>query len=452
MTPKKQPTSQLGFLSPSLKEQLNPNQPLYLLSEKVDWVYFEKAFSPFYSNQGRPAHPIRLMVSLLILKSMYNHSDESLVGQQWVMNPYYQYFSGFTQLQWKQPCAASDLVHFRKRIGEQGVEKILKHSVDLHAKDGHDNHLSIDTTVQEKYITYPTDAKLRKKVIDKCVRIADQEGIVLRRSYSRTSKYLLRFTYNPTHPKRAKKARSANKSLKTIANRLLRELDRKLPCGHPYGEELALYKKVVEQHRHSKDKVYSLHEPGVYCMSKGKAHKKYEFGVKASVCLTQKTGIIVGAMTFPVNVYHTHTLEGVLGQVQRLTGKLPKTATVDRGYKGTTQMEGTQVIRPSKPRKTDSVYQKRRKRKHCRRRAAIEPVIGQLKSDHRAAVNFLSGKMGDQVNFMLAASGFNFKKLAIKISKNFFWLFQQPKIWTKQWARYTGQTEVLAINSLKMSF
>ena len=193
------------------------------------------------------------MVSLLVLKSLYNLSDEGLVEGQWIMNPYFQYFSGYHQLRWSSPCAASDLVHFRKRIGQSGVEMILAESIRIHGKDGNDTHISTDTTVQEKDITYPTDAKLRKQVIDKCVTIAKKEGITLRRSYKRTVKQLVRDTYNSKHPKRAKKARSANKKLQTIANRLLRELDRKLPKEHAYQEKLSLFEKVANQKRGDKD-------------------------------------------------------------------------------------------------------------------------------------------------------------------------------------------------------
>lgn len=262
------------------------------------------------------------------------------------MNVYFQYFSGAQHQQWGQPCAASDLVHFRQRIGEVGVEKILKHSIDKHGKDGQGPHVSVDSTAQEKNITYPTDAKLHKKIIDKCAKKAKREGIALRRSYKRTSKELLRDTYNGTHPKRRKKAGAAKRKLKTIAGRLVRELERKLPPGD-FARELELFKEVLAQKKDSKDKVYSLHEPQVYCMGKGKAHKKYEYGCKASIVLTQKTGIIVGAMTFKTNVYDGHTLEGALQQTTALTGKAPKTATVDRGYQGKQQVGHTQVLLPS---------------------------------------------------------------------------------------------------------
>jgi len=419
MRSKKKPKNQLHFLAPSLKEQLNNKHELYLLANAINWEYFEEEFKDFYSDKGRPAHPIRLMVSLLILKSIYNLSDEVLVEQHWEMNVYFQYFSGFTLQQWGEPCAASDLVHFRGRIGEQGVKKIFKHSIDRHGKDGQDPHVSIDSTAQEKNITYPTDAKLHKKIIDKCVKKAKKEDVKLRRSYKRTAKQLVRDTYNGAHPKRRKKANAAKRKLKTIAGRLIRELERKLPQG-TYTEELELYKRVLAQEKNSKHKIYSLHEPEVYCMSKGKAHKKYEYGCKASVVLTQKTGIIVGAMTFKTNVYDGNTLEDVLKQTEGLTGKIPKTATVDRGYKGKQAVGETKINIPKPPLKKDNAYQKRKKRKHFRRRAAIEPIIGHLKSDHRATRNFLKGQMGDSINFMMAAAGFNFKKLMKKLKE--LWL------------------------------
>lgn len=424
MRAKNSTTSQLNFLAPTLKEQLNPHHPLYLLAHKIDWDYFEKEFSNFYAERGRPAHSIRLMTSLLILKAMYNLSDEKLVEEHWEMNAYFQYFGGLQHQRWGQPCAASDLVHFRHRIGESGVETIFRHSIEKHGKDGQDPDVSVDSTVQEKNITYPTDAKLHKKIIDKCVSKAKKEGVELRRSYKRTSKNLLRQTYNGAHPKRRQKAKASRRKLKTIAGRLVRELERKLPPGE-FARELELFKKVLAQQKSSKNKIYSLHEPEVYCISKGKAHKKYEYGCKASVVLTQKTGIIVGAMTFKNNVYDGHTLEEVLQQTTALTGKTPKTATVDRGYQGKQQIGQTLVYLPKPPLKRDSAYQKRKKRRHHRRRAAIEPIIGHLKSDHRVARNYLKGQVGDNMNFIMAAAGFNFRKLMVKLQRMKRWLLTE---------------------------
>ena len=373
---------------------------------------------------------LSVWLEILILKSIYNLSDEKLIEEHWEMNVYFQYFSGKEHQYWGQPCAASDIVYFRKRIGESGVEKVFKHSIDLHHKDSQDPNVSIDSTVQEKNITYPTDSKLQKKIIDKCVKIAKQEGLKLRRSYKRTSKQLVRDTYNGTHPKRRKKARAAKKKLKTIAGRLIRELDRELPVDCPKRASLAIFRKVLNQTTKSKNKIYSLHEPEVYCIAKGKAHKKYEYGCKASVVLTQKTGIIVGAMTFKTNVYDGHTLEDVLIQTKKLTGKSPINAWVDRGYKGKQLVGETIINMPKPPLKRDTEYQKRKKRKHFRKRAAIEPVIGHLKQDYRAAKNYLKGQIGDSINFMMAAAGFNFRKLMKKLKTSIVWIILKLKIET----------------------
>ena len=251
MQSKKPTRNQLNFLSPTLKEQLNSKQELYLLSEQINWTYFEDEFGSLYSDQGRPAHPIRLMVSLLILKALYNLSDEELVEQQWEMNPYFQYFGGIDILRWGQPCAATDLVHFRNRIGEEGIEKVLRYSTELHGKDAQYKHVNIDTTVQEKNITYPTYAKLHKKIANKCVCPSpNKKALNYVAATLEQPKKLVRDIYNGTHPKRRKKANAAKRRLKTIAGRLVRELERKLP-HQQRAETLALFNKVLAQEQHS---------------------------------------------------------------------------------------------------------------------------------------------------------------------------------------------------------
>lgn len=153
----------------SLEDTLNQKHPLYILSNTVDWTLFEEAFSPLYClDNGRPAKPIRLMVGLLMLKHIRNLSDES-VAEQWAENNYYQYFCGNLEFAASVPCEASELVYFRKRIGEQGIELILKESIRINGEDGQDDQVSVDTTVQEKNITFPTDAKWHKKIIHKCL-------------------------------------------------------------------------------------------------------------------------------------------------------------------------------------------------------------------------------------------------------------------------------------------
>ena len=214
----------------------------------------------------------------------------------------------------------------------------------------------------------------------------------------------------------------------TIAGRLVRELDRKLPIDCSQRQDLEIFIKVLNQTRKSKHKIYSLHEPEVYCIAKGKAHKKYEYGCKASVVLTQKTGIIVGALTFKTNVYDGHTLEDVLIQTEKLTGKAPKNAWVDRGYKGKQLVGQTIINMPKPPLKKDNEYQKRKKRKHFRKRAAIEPIIGHLKQDYRVARNYLKGQTGDSINFMMAAAGFNFRKLMKKLKTSIVWIILKLKI------------------------
>ena len=209
---------------------------------------------------------------------------------------------------------------------------------------------------------------------------------------------------------------------------MIRELDRKLPVDCPERASLDLFRKVLNQTTKSKNKIYSLHEPEVYCIAKGKTHKKYEYGCKASVVLTQKIGIIVGATTFKTNVYDGHTLEDVLTQTKILTGKPPVNAWVDRGYKGKQPIGETIINMPKLPLKRDTEYQKRNKRKHFRKRAAIEPIIGHLKQDYRVARNYLKGQTGDSINFMMDAAGFNFRKLMKKLKTSIVWIILKFKI------------------------
>ena len=157
------------------------------MANKIDWKSVESDFQEYYIDFGRPAKPVRLKVSLLILKQLYNLSDESVVAK-WVENPYYQYFNGETQFQRVMPCNPSDLVHFRDWVGKEGIEKIFRLSFQLQGKDAQQKSVSIDTTVQEKNITFPTDLKLAVRIIAKCRKIAEKENIELRQSYKRTVK------------------------------------------------------------------------------------------------------------------------------------------------------------------------------------------------------------------------------------------------------------------------
>ena len=416
MVSKQKDTTQLGFYS-TFEEQLSHQHPLYILANTIDWNIFESAFSKLYSEEGRPGKPIRLMVSLLMLKHIRNISDESVV-EQWFENIYYQYFSGEKSYACGLPCEASELVHFRNRIGEQGIELIFKESIRINGKDGQEKEATTDTTVQEKNITYPTDNKLHRKIIKKCIAIADREGIELRQAYTRTLKKLLMEQRFRNHPKNKGRAKKADKKVKTIAGRLVRELDRKLPPHFFYRNDLELFKKVLAQQKTDSNKIYSLHEPHTQCISKGKEHKKYEFGSKVSIITTKTTGVIIGALNIEKNVHDSKTLEPAIEQQQRLTGITLKNNFVDRGYRGVKEVLGTKIIIPDAPNKNRTPYEKQKLRKGFKRRAAIEPKIGHLKHDHRLGRNFYKGIKGDNNNVMLAAAAMNFKRMMNKWKLN----------------------------------
>ena len=220
--------NQRNLFQPSLVDFIDMGHELVLLADKIDWKYFENEFASLYGSTGLPSVPIRVMVGCILLKQLYNLGDETLVGV-WISNPYMQYFCGMSVFQHKFPFDPSDFVHFRKRLGEKGIEKIFSYSVKLHGADTKQTKLVLsDTTVQKNNVTYPTDAKLYKRVIDQCNTIAKNEAVEQRQSYKRVSKQLLRDTYNSNHPKRKKKAKKAIKSLQTIAGRQVTEIEREL--------------------------------------------------------------------------------------------------------------------------------------------------------------------------------------------------------------------------------
>ena len=414
---------------PLLKDFIDMNHQLVLLADKIDWSYFEKEFAPLYSNTGCPSMPIRLMVGCMMLKHMYNLGDETL-AEAWVMNPYLQYFTGAAFFEHKFPCDPSDFVHFRKRIGESGFRKIFEYSVKLFGKKAEEPLVVSDTTVQGNNTTFPTDARLYKKVIDGCNKIARTEEIAQRQTYTKTGKELLRATYNSEHPKRHKKAVAAKRKLRTIAGRQVRELERQMTEDQraTYEEKLEIYNRILVQTRHSKDKVYSIHKPQTACIAKGKASHMYEFGQKVGMILTAKSQVIVAIKAFEGNPHDSKTIEPLLEQLVSGNRKLPETLAYDRGGRGAKEVMGVKVITPGKPRKSDTAYDRKKKRHPFRRRAGIEPVFGHLKADHRMQDNFLSGRESASINAMLAATGWNLKKmmkdLAKKSAKTLFILLQ----------------------------
>jgi IS5 family transposase len=403
---------QLEIFKTVLTSFIHPEHELCLLAKKIDWKGLEEEFAPLYGKVGRPSVPIRTIVGLLLLKQMYNLGDETVV-ERYLENPYWQHFCGEVYFQYKLPFDPSDFVHFRHRIGPEGMKRIFKQSIDLFDKDfirREVREVRVDTTVQEKNITFPTDRKLTEKVIEHCKRIAKKEDIKLTRTFGREIKklkYQLRFARKPKNMKRHKKAQTR---LHRIAFKIYQDLVKQLnPISNSYQQELDVLYRVLTQQRDDTNKVYSVHEPEVLCISKGKEHKQYEFGNKSSFAYTKVTGIIVGAMAIEGNIYDGRTLKPQLEQVTELTEGKIKKAIVDKGYKVKGGIPGIDIVMP-KMLKRESYYLKKKREERCRSRAGIEGLISHLKHDHRMIRNYLSGTAGDQTNTLLAAAAYNMKK------------------------------------------
>lgn len=396
---------------------LDNSDPLIQLADTIPWSKFDTEFKKYYTGQGRPPKPIRLMVGILLLKQLKNLSDESIV-EHWKQNPYFQYFCGLNDYQASIPCHPTELVKFRNRIGKEGMEFIFKMSVELHGREAEESQVIVDSTVQESNMTFPTDGKLAIKIIIHLIRIAKKEDIKLRRSFNKETKelrILLRFF---RHPRKIKKALGAMKRLREIAKIILRDIDRKfkdnLELHDKYAQAFYLYMRVLHQERNTPNKIYSLHEFDAYAINKGKDHKGYEFGTKASIVTTKDSGIIVGVSAHQTNIHDSKTLQAVLSNATK-NRKTPITEAIgDRGYRGTKEVtinDHTITISiPGTVLKKDTKKEKDVKREKFKRRAAIEPIIGHMKSDYRMARNYLKGFIGDEINLLLAASAFNLKK------------------------------------------
>jgi len=414
---------QLVMFKTVLTSFINPDHNLCLLAKEIDWDSMEKEFEPLYGTTGRPSIPIRTIVGLLLLKQIYNLGDETVV-ERYLENPYWQNFCGEVYFQYKLPFDPSDFVHFRKRIGEEGMKSIFKQSIDLFGEDvirREVKEVRVDTTVQEKNITFPTDRKLNEKAIEYCKRIAKKEGIKLKRTYTmeiRKLKHQLRFAKKP---KNFKKLNRSQVKLHRIALKIYHDLVSQLnPIPkQAYMETFNVLHRVLTQKREDTNKVYSIHEPEVLCIAKGKEHKPYEFGNKSSFAYTRKTGIIVGAMAIDGNAYDGHTLKPQLMQVRELTGGKIKKAIVDRGYRIKGSIGSIEIVMP-KTLKRESYYLKKQREARCRSRAGIEGLISHLKYDHRMRRNYLKGVSGDKINTILAAAAYNMMKWMRLKQQEFF--------------------------------
>ena len=395
----------------SLDQMLNQRHALYKLAGQIDWNAAEIKFGELYSEEGRPGIPIRLMVGLHFLKHTYNLSDEEVVAQ-WAENPYWQYFCGETYFQHHLPIDPSQMTRFRKRIGDTGCEFMLGLTVKvgLATKTVSKASLAIvnvDTTVQEKAIAFPTDARLYHKARATLVRTAQHLGIPLRQSYERVSKLALAKNGRYAHARQMQRAKREQKRLRTYLGRVIRDIERKLPEEHKITMEsqLEIAKRILTQQRKDHGKVYSMHAPEVECIAKGKAHKPYEFGIKVGIVSTSKESFVVGVKSLPGSPYDGHTLNECLEQTERLTGTLPKEAYVDRGYKGHGVTDTAVWIAGAKRGVTTDI------KKKLKRRNAVEPVIGHMKNDGRLGRNFLKGSEGDAINAILCGAGHNLRKI-----------------------------------------
>lgn len=430
MKPKSRKSESAELFQQDLEHLLDQRQPLYKLANHLPWDELSGLLECYYSDIGRPALPIRLLAGLLLLKQLENLSDER-VCEAWQRDPYMQYFCGERYFQWKLPCEPSELVHFRKRIGEGGVEKILRMTVQLHgSKVLEESELVADTTVQEANVHFPTDTRLHVDCIERLWRMGEREGMSWRRSYVRTVPGLLARLRTRSN-RLVKDRKKCRRQIKTIAGRLLRDFKRTVGSTAEalYGQELDLIERVLRQKRHDKNKVYSLHDPGVLCIAKGKAHKQYEFGRKASVTMLRDSAVIVSAVSFKENLYDGDTLAPALEQAYQMTGKTFESVLVDKGYRGRKNVGATAVVIPGKINKRLSAYHRTKQRKRNARRAAIEPVIGHLKSDYRMARCFLKGALGAGVNLMLAAAAWNVKKWLNELLFGFIlWILQTHRL------------------------
>lgn len=407
-----EPASDAASQSLLLKPQLNPQHPLVILAQAIDWHYFEQEFqSQMAGEMGRPPLPTRLLVGLHYLKAMYNESDESVV-MKWVENPYWQYFCGELYFQHQLPCHPTTLVKWRKRIGASGMEKLLKQV--LHSANGQQafqktdlKQVNVDTTVQEKAIAFPTDARLYDKARRTLVRQAKQHQVKLRQSYVRLGKQALLKQSRYAAARQGRRAQKQTQKLRTYLGRVIRDIERKLPVpSATLTVLLESAKQIYKQQKQDAHKCYSVHAPEVECIAKGKASKKYEFGCKVVVVTTSMSNWIVGIAAHHGNPYDGATLAPALRQVEQLTGIRPKQAIVDQGFRGTQYHPAdVQVLVCKQGKRAGSL------KRVLKRRNAIEPIIGHSKTDHGMGRNYLKGRSGDQINALLAGCGFNLRKL-----------------------------------------
>ena len=443
------------FFRARLDSMIDMRHPLAVLATRMPWAAIEASLAPLLahkdrsgrlvedadlfgptaqlagaglSNAGRPRLPLRLMVALLYLKHAFNLSDEELC-ERWSENVVWQFFSGMAYYEPRLPCDATQIGRFRRVLGEAGVEQLLKSTIEASVSMGavkktEFERIIVDTTVQEKAIAHPTDSRLLEIARHKVASSAKRCGIALKQTFAKEGKELRRKAGGYAHAKQFKRLRRTVKRQRTILGALMRNARRGLEsisqgvAGHEPTAlaitELMMWldraERIRTQERHSKNKLYALHAPEVECIGKGKARKPYEFGVKVSLAVTHKSGLMVGARSFPGNPYDGHTLAEQLEQTNTLLqdlGVKPTTAVVDLGFRGVDEAcAPVQIIHRGKFKSLDV-----QQRRWLKRRQAIEPAIGHTKSDNRMDRCWLGGSSGDALHAVLCAAGFNIRWL-----------------------------------------
>jgi len=433
MKPRNLLPEQDDLLRARLVEMIDMRHELVKLETLIDWDVFEREWVGFFpSHTGRPATLTRLVAGLLYLQHAYALSDEAVVAR-WAENPYWQHFCGETFFQHRLPLDPSSLTRWRQRIGEEGVEWLLTQTIEAGKRAGTVKgsdlkRITVDTTVMEKNIAHPTDARLYETARRKLVGLAREAGIGLRQNYNRLAPRLAGQVGRYAHARQFKRMRKALRRLKGYTGRVLRDIERQLnrvPEGALKSrlvEVIGLVNRLLAQKPKDKKKLYSLHEPAVDCISKGKAHKRYEFGTKVSVATTNRGGFVVGMRALPGNPYDGHTLSEALEQVEILTDQRPEMAFVDRGYRG----HGVETVKIFISGARRGVT--RTIAKLLRRRSAIEPMIGHMKNDGRLTRCPLKGTEGDALFAILCGCGHNIRMILRHLRavvRQLVWLIRQ---------------------------
>ena len=449
------------FFRSRLDQMIDLRHPLAVLSKRLPWASLEAAVAPKLARDARPAKqlrgedlagsfegefaggispagrprlPVRLMISLLYLKNSFNLSDEEL-ALRWAENVQWQFFGGMDYYEPRLPCDATQIGRFRRLLGEEGLEQLVKFTIETAVgikaiKPAELERVIVDTTVMEKAIAHPVDSRLLEIARHKVVSAAKRAGIALKQTFAKEGKELRRKAGGYAHAKQFRRLKKVLKRQRTILGIVMREVQRKLELerqsiaagGTPAHEpsaptamsELMMWleraERIRTQQRFDKNKLYALHAPEVECIGKGKARKPYEFGVKVSLAVTHKSGLMVGARSFPGNPYDGHILAAQLEQTTNLLqdlGRSPAQVIVDLGFRGVdADNPGVEIIHRGRYKSLTS-----EQKRWLKRRQAIEPMIGHTKSDNRMDRCWLQGAIGDALHALSCAAGYNIRWL-----------------------------------------